>query len=607
MSNDVTQPSSDSSLKETLLVGSLASLLLLVISWPAFKYFFFGEAFWPLRIYNENGRHLWRAAFSRIDGMFFRPGFFLAQIGWDFILPANPTVYHIRNFAFCVLNIFLLHRVLLKFVRSREARIIALSIFAASKIHLTIIGYVNIYESSILLMTILLTVLFWFRYIEERRTLDYVLTVAMCVFSVYSKDNGFIIIGILAAMTIVHAMKPTDVMGQVKYWSVRFIPFVIALASYLVLRYILTGPLNPNNPIYSPRLSLRVAVWQATAFLATVGNFTLTNSGSMGERGLSSLILSNSRTLEIALVALVWLIIIYTLWVARSSWTRLLVPLVWIGLYLAPVFLIRNHQVYYYQEPLVGLVLLIGISLERANRALLITWVVIVVLIVSNGFLSNRRSLYDWEYTAQLAEKVKPFVDSQRSNPPKSIVFMTSAQQRDLWVFTLREPFVPHLLGSPNTNVRIADRALIGYDPASETFARPQPNDTVFFDVDKGAAVVPRTTQNQGNTGPQPTTREAPTATIKAEPNPIRVCDGSGLGITTISYTLSEQEVIEVHIDSPDGPLFARQGISGTATTGKWVSEGMVFYLQDVSSGKSLTAENTLATVRVSLTTVGCQ
>src|SRR5712664_958554 len=140
-SSDAVHPASSSDLKETFFVGSLASLLLLVLSWPAFKYFFFAEAFERLRMYDGQARHLWRAAFSRVDGMFFRPGFFFASIGWDFILPANPTVYHNRNFVFCALNLFLLYRVLLKFVRSRPARIIAVGIFAASKMHLTVIGY----------------------------------------------------------------------------------------------------------------------------------------------------------------------------------------------------------------------------------------------------------------------------------------------------------------------------------------------------------------------------------------------------------------------------------------------------------------------------------
>jgi len=592
------QPTSNSHLKETLFAGSLGSLLLLLLSWSAFKYFFFAEAFERLRVYEQHGRHLWQAAFSRIDGMFFRPGFFFASIGWHFILPADPMVYHIRNFVFCVLNIFLLHRVLLKFVRSRPARTIALGIFAASKIHFTIIGYINIYESSVLLMTILLSVLFWFRYIETRRKWDYILTLLVCTFSVYSKDNGFVVIGILAAMIPGLAIEPVDVKRQLLYWVPRFVPFVIVSASFLVLRYVLTGPINPDNPIYSPRLSFPVTIAQTIRFLATVGNFTVINPSSMGERGLSFVF--NSRVLEFGLVAVLWSIIVYTLWRARSSWRRLLVPLVWIGLYLAPLFLIRNHQVYYFQEPLAGLVLLLGISLERASRSLLVTWSVIVVLIAANGFVSNKRSRYDWQKWADRAETVKSFVASQKSNPPKSIILVTPPQQRDFWVFGVGGPLIPQLLGSPDTRVEIVDSASVGYDDVSQTIDRPAAKGTIFFDLDKRTLILPRQTQSRGQSS-------AKDATIVADPNPMRVCDGSGLGTTTISYTLAGQDLIEVHVDSPDGPLFVRQSNDATTATGKWVTNGMVFYLQDVSDGKGLTAENTLATVKVGLTTAGCR
>src|ERR1043166_468732 len=81
-------------LKETFVASGLSSLMLLLLSWPAFRYYFYAEAFWALRIYNQHGRHLWQAAFSKIDGMFFRPGFFLAHIAWIFILPPNPLIYH---------------------------------------------------------------------------------------------------------------------------------------------------------------------------------------------------------------------------------------------------------------------------------------------------------------------------------------------------------------------------------------------------------------------------------------------------------------------------------------------------------------------------------
>ena len=71
------------------------------------------------------------------------------------------------------------------------------------------------------------------------------------------------------------------------------------------------------------------------------------------------------------------------------------------------------------------------------------------------------------------------------------------------------------------------------------------------------------------------------------DPNPIRVCDGSGLGQTTISWDAPGVSSIEVHINTPTGPLMAR-GESGSKQTGKWVTDGMIFILMDGSNGKIL-------------------
>lgn len=100
---------------------------------------------------------------------------------------------------------------------------------------------------------------------------------------------------------------------------------------------------------------------------------------------------------------------------------------------------------------------------------------------------------------------------------------------------------------------------------------------------------------------------EAPNATITADPNPIRVCDGSGFGVATIGFSFKPPvSVVEIRVDSPDGQLFALKDASGSQTTGKWVTDGTVFYLQDVTGGRPLLPEHTLATVTVRLTTEGC-
>jgi hypothetical protein len=58
---------------------------------------------------------------------------------------------------------------------------------------------------------------------------------------------------------------------------------------------------------------------------------------------------------------------------------------------------------------------------------------------------------------------------------------------------------------------------------------------------------------------------------------------------------------IEIHVGSPNGPLFTSVGNHGSAQTGPRVTDGTTFYLQDISGGRPLAANNTLATLVVHL------
>ncbi len=87
---------------------------------------------------------------------------------------------------------------------------------------------------------------------------------------------------------------------------------------------------------------------------------------------------------------------------------------------------------------------------------------------------------------------------------------------------------------------------------------------------------------------------------LTASPNPIPVI-GAADGTTTISWNAPNVADVEIHVGSPNGPLFASGGNQGSAQTGPWVTDGMTFYLQDVTNGKPLTASNTLATLIVYL------
>jgi hypothetical protein len=83
-----------------------------------------------------------------------------------------------------------------------------------------------------------------------------------------------------------------------------------------------------------------------------------------------------------------------------------------------------------------------------------------------------------------------------------------------------------------------------------------------------------------------------------AFPNPIPVASGAPK-VTTISWNVPGVDSVEVRVGKPDGSLFAAGGSRGSAQTGTWVSDGMMFFLQDVTGDKPLTRANTIATLTI--------
>jgi hypothetical protein len=76
------------------------------------------------------------------------------------------------------------------------------------------------------------------------------------------------------------------------------------------------------------------------------------------------------------------------------------------------------------------------------------------------------------------------------------------------------------------------------------------------------------------------------------------VPNGSYLGQTTLNWNAPGASLVQLRIGSPTGQLFAEAGPIASATTGDWVSDGMTFYLVNVSNGPA-SAANVLATAVV--------
>ena len=100
-------------------------------------------------------------------------------------------------------------------------------------------------------------------------------------------------------------------------------------------------------------------------------------------------------------------------------------------------------------------------------------------------------------------------------------------------------------------------------------------------DVTNGKALTP------ANTTAVATAHISQRDSLVATPQRINPRDGTGLGVTTLSWS-SLSSYVAVHVGSPNGPLFATGGSTGAATTGKWVVDGMVFYLVDINTSQTL-------------------
>ena len=94
---------------------------------------------------------------------------------------------------------------------------------------------------------------------------------------------------------------------------------------------------------------------------------------------------------------------------------------------------------------------------------------------------------------------------------------------------------------------------------------------------------------------------EGKAAFIGATPGVIADPNNSGTGLALIYWDAPSTSTVEIHLGSPNGPLFASGASSGTAETGQWIADGTRFFLQDATSGDPTLASNTLGIATVDL------
>ena len=90
-----------------------------------------------------------------------------------------------------------------------------------------------------------------------------------------------------------------------------------------------------------------------------------------------------------------------------------------------------------------------------------------------------------------------------------------------------------------------------------------------------------------------------PRATFTADPNPITATDTTKLGVTKLTWSTTATKYAEIHVLTPNGTLLCTGLETGSCATGPWVTNGMMFYLQDSAAAKPTDPAATLAAVAV--------
>jgi hypothetical protein len=85
--------------RETVAAVLGAGLVIGIMTWPAFQAFFVAEAFVYLAQFRAAGEDVLRALFVPVGPVLFRPVAAAAALASHALLPADPWLYHARNFA----------------------------------------------------------------------------------------------------------------------------------------------------------------------------------------------------------------------------------------------------------------------------------------------------------------------------------------------------------------------------------------------------------------------------------------------------------------------------------------------------------------------------
>ena len=491
----------DGSVKEALTVVSLSAIFLIIYAQKAFTGFFMGEDFAWYSIYLKANENLLRAMFIPY-GPFFRP----VIVGWanvtHLLLPWDATIYHLRNFTFTLINIFLLYQVLLLIVRSRMARLLGISFFVLSKVHLTIIGWIGIFDSNIILLHFLATILFVIRYLQKNKITDYLLSLVFFTLGIFTKDNSFLFILVVLSIFFLYPFESRERFKNLKVVLVQTVPFIISTIVYLSIRFSLLGLPSFSNSAndaseYAIRLEPGLIFRNGVVFLGNLFNLSLANffpdykdiiTMRMGSGDFSWLFTRNtgvSIAYEAAIILLGLAALCTSIVIVARQRRWALFCLVLATATIAPTFLVRMNIIYYVYEAVAGVAILVAFSLDQQSsgrKAVVSMWAVMLLIFGLNGAAHNWNiDIYAWRFVTEITQDInqKIFLPN-RSKKIDSLTILTPDQDQAVFMQYVINPdgnqAVIRALLSP-TPITLAIKPL---DQVTRKDKKAGPNDLVY-------------------------------------------------------------------------------------------------------------------------------
>jgi len=438
--------------RETALWTLITAVLVAWLTRKGITTYFFAEAFVYLGTYHDAGNSFVGALLRPHAAIFYRPSIWAVNLAWNLFAPPDALLYHLRNVVFVVINAMLLHRLLLRLVADRFGRGVAMTFYAISKVHLTTIGYVATFSTLVLLFATLAMFIAFCRWLEGRRRLDFAIVLFFAAFLVFSKDYGAVAVLLLPLLA---GARGANVWSALRPYAIPLVALVVAYAG--MRAWVAPAPARGE---YEPRVDARVFARKSMQAATTLANVSLFETeGRTGARGVTRLVWpdgSHAGRIAEATVLLAF-VAFATASIARARPPLALVVfcVAWGTLFFAPTLLGRNEQLYYHNDLVAAVAVLLGAS--AAWRRLTIAMLIALAL---NAEVSQQSMRYTWY---EISEALWP-LEQIRDTRAASIVFLTNDQPK--WDFALRAdghaPFVQTLCGRPELQVRVYDRRAFG-------------------------------------------------------------------------------------------------------------------------------------------------